>query len=581
MHTLLFENPMRKLIQSVLLTSCLLGMHASAFAQVPAAVKQGPSGIFIFLGKEVPAGKSLASYKVERSQDNLNWKQLAEIKTPKGFDGFSKAVEKAKTLFPSQPLPSADKLSTLYNKAVATGTTDSLKGMRLLYPVRVALGIMYYDTSAQKQIAYRYRISAVKPSGEAAPGILSDTVSLPYQPKFDTINYSSSSYNSNSLMIKWKSAGKNPAPLFMVFKFRYGAPVQARGTTSRFAVNDTTYFVYTDSVLANEAGKEMQFFIAPYDHFGNSGLSSQVAVITQDNFNKANFVRSHIAFKPLLSGVQICWHFTDPVTVKTIEIYRSEVASNGFRKLTDVPAADTSFLDQQIWPERTYYYYVQAVAKAGKRTKQDKILKASVPGIVMNEKLNAPVLRKVAVVNGNMIRLLVEVNDTSATHIRVYRNIKGGLVSLPVMIETARSPFIAFTDSTLAPDEMKDVFYAVRNEKPGAGISSLSDELPVSMIADPEDVAYFYAFPSKGGITLFWDDVANRKSSCTAYALARKYGQAGSKSPLKVLDGNMTGSSFIDNTAQDGNQYTYELRLLDKNGNASVKSYTVTIPQAQ
>jgi hypothetical protein len=101
------------------------------------------------------------------------------------------------------------------------------------------------------------------------------------------------------------------------------------------------------------------------------------------------------------------------------------------------------------------------------------------------------------------------------------------------------------------------------------------------MITDPDDVAYFYAFPSKGGITLFWDDVANRKSNCTAYALARKYGQASSKSPLMVLNSNMTGSSFIDNTAQDGNQYTYELRLLDKNGNASVKSFTVTIPQAQ
>jgi hypothetical protein len=571
---------MRQFILPKVIIVLQICIYTNTFGQAPATVKQGPAGIFISMGNEIPVGKNIASYKIERSSDNTNWKLIAEVKTPATFNAFNKAIEKAKLFFPSQPIPSVEKLTQLYDKALATGNTDSLKGMRLLLPIRVALGIMYYDTSAKQHIPYTYRLKGVKASGEILQTVLSDTVSLPYQVKFDTIIYSESSYNNNSVSIRWKSVGKKPAPLFMVYKFRYGAPVAARGRTSSFTMNDTTYYVYKDTVAVKDAGKEMQFFVSPYDHFGNSGFSSQVAVITQDNFNKAGFVKDHIAFVPKLSGVEICWHFTDPVTVKTLEIYRSENNSTGFRKLTEVPATDTSYLDQNIWPETSYYYYVQAVAKAGKRTKQSKVVMAKVPGIVMNEKLNAPVLSQVAIVN-DKIRLLIEVNDTSATYIRIFRGIKGGLKPLPQLIPIDRAAVVIYLDSTLAYADMKNVFYAVRNEKSGSGISSLSAEIPVATIANINEVAYFYAFPSKGKMELYWDDVVNRKSKYTSYTLARHFGPANSKSPLMVLSENLTQSNFTDNDVQAGNQYTYILRLIDKTGNSSEKSYSVTTPSSR
>jgi hypothetical protein len=555
-------------------------VSALVLAQQPATVKPGPNGIYIFTGKEIPAGKSISRYKIERSVDKTNWKQVAEIATPSSFDAFKQAVERAKLIFPSQPLPQADMLNQLYKMAVATGNADSLKGMRLLFPIRVALGIMYYDTSASKHITYRYRLTAVKPSGESGQSYLTDTVSLPFQPKFDTITFSESSYNINSVFIKWKSAGSNPAPLFMVYKFRFGAPVVAHGNISQYVVNDTTYYVYHDTTVAKEAGKEMQFFISPYDQFGNSGPSSQVAVITQDNFNKAAFVKNHIAFMPQLSGVQVCWHFTDPFTVKTVEIYRSESARTGFGRLAEISSTDTSYLDQRIWPEKTYFYYVQVVAKAGKRTRQSDVMKVVVPGITAKEKLNAPILRQVAIVHNN-IRLLIEVNDSTSNHIRVFRGLKGGLVSLPGLVKTNKAGFIEFTDSTLAPENRKDVFYAVRNEKVGKGISSLSDDLPVASIPDQDEVAYFYAFPSKGKTELYWDDVVNRKSNYVSYTIARKNGPANSRSPLMVLAEKLTKSSFSDDKAQAGNQYTYVLRLVDKAGNSSGESYNVTISSSK
>jgi len=45
-----------------------------------------------------------------------------------------------------------------------------------------------------------------------------------------------------------------------------------------------------------------------------------------------------------------------------------------------------------------------------------------------------------------------------------------------------------------------------------------------------------------------------------------------------ILAEGLTQSSYIDTKAQDGNQYTYTLRMIDKNGNSSEKTYKVTIP---
>ena len=569
---------MRKLISTVFIAFLLLMLNVCTQAQTPATTKQGPAGIFVLLGTDIPSGKNISAYKIERSENNTDWKLMAEVSTPKDFDAFTKALEAAKSEFPSQPLPQGDKLSQLYQKAVTSGTTDSLKATRVLFPLRVALGIMYYDKTAEKKVTYRYRVHGVLPQGNYRDTYLSDTVSLPFTGVFDTITYSESSYNHNSVRITWKSAGKNPAPLFMVNKFRYGAPVTAPGTTSRYVMNDTTYYIYTDTTVAKDAGKEMQFFITPFDQYGNSGKSSQVAVITQDNFNKARFVRSGIAFRPDLAGVLLNFHFTDPVTVRKLEIFRGVGTANGFKKLAEVTANDTSFLDQQLWPETTYYYYVQAVAKAGKRTQQGDVMMARVPAIAVADKLKSPVLKYVSEVNGN-IRLLIEVNDTLATQIRIFRGVKGGLFALPKLIRINGAAVISYTDSTLAQGNAENIFYAVRNEKDGSAISSLSAQLAVSSVTDANEVAYFDAFLSKGKIELYWDDVVSRNANFAGYTLARQNGQANSKSPLRIVAENLKASSFADNDATAGNQYTYVLTLMDKAGNSTGKSYKVTIPK--
>lgn len=569
---------MHKSLHPLILFSLIILLSLTVSAQAPGSAKQGPAGIFVFTGNKIPAGKTLNSYKIERSDEKGVWKQISEIKTPTNFASFSKAVETAKAFFPSQPIPANDKLLVLYNQAIAYGNLDSIKAFRLQLPVKMAFGAIYYDTTARKSTTYQYRISEIAADGNTIQTLVSDTLSLPYLPTFDTITYSESSYNHTAVKVRWKSVGTNPAPLFMIYKFRYGAPVTTKGTVSRFSVNDTTYYLYSDTALTTDAGKEMQFFVAPYDYYGNAGLMSQVAVITQDNFNKATFVKNKVTFMPLQSGVQVVWHFTDPVTVKEFEIYRGTSARSGFKLLATVAANDTSYLDTQIWPEKTYYYYVQAVAKAGKRTQQNPVLSARVPGIVFKEKLNAPILKQVAAAEGK-IRLIIDVNDSLATQLRVYRGVKGGLKAMPNLVERGNSDIIVFYDSTLAASEIKEVFYAVRNEKAGSGISSLSEQLQVAVYTDTKAPGYFYALPSDHKMGLYWDDLASRDNASLYYSIARKNGSASSKAPLKVLAARVSSPAFADADVSQGNEYTYVLTVHDKAGSVvATQTLTVLMP---
>ncbi len=565
---------MQKFILLFLLTSAMMCLTTTAYSQAPATVKYGPKGVYIFLGKEIPTGKIINGYSIERTEDNEHWTKITEVKTPLSFETFNKAMLDAKGFFPSQPLPQEEKLRQIYSKATLFGTTDSLRGMRLLFPVRVALGIMYYDTSAREHITYHYRVNGIKPDGNNLQSLVSDTISLPFKPKFDTITYCESSFNTHAITIKWKSIGKNPAPLFMVFQFYNNAPHAAHGKVSRYTMNDTTYFGYYDTAYISQADKEMQFFISPYDYLSNVGLSSQVAVITHDDFNKAFFFRNHTDFMPKLSGAKVCWHFSDVATVKSVEIYRSENEQSGYKRLNVVSGSDTSYLDQLIWPEKTFYYYVQAIAKAGKRTKQSDPMMIKIPGLGITEPLKVPKIIRIAQVNHH-VRLFIEVNDTTASHIRVYRGAKETLL-VAGLIENTPSGYAVFTDTNWKADAMKDWVYAVRNEKVGFGISGLSEQLAVPPASTTEEIEYVYALPKNDRIELYWDDVLSHSKLYKSYTLGRQIGGSNSKSPLTVIAEKLTTCSFIDKDADNVNKYTYSLKLMDDKGNSSQKTFKVT-----
>ncbi len=534
------------------------------------SLKPAPFGVFILLNTDIPTGKRIASYSIERSSANGSFEKIGEAKTPATFEEFVSAINKSKLVFPSQPIPSENKLREIYNQVNRTPHLDSLRKTRLILPIRLALGVMYYDSTAKPDITYKYAYTPMLTNGDPEKKVITDTVRLPYQVRFDTIRYAASSFNDNSITITWQSAGKNPAPLFMIYKFRNYSPVPAPGQTSRYSVNDTTYYVFKDSITTSAVTKDIQYFVSPYDQYSNSGISSQVAIITNDNFFRGNFLRQAISFEPLQSGVLLRWHHSDSPTVKHYTVYRSDAGKNGFVKIAEIPANDTSYLDQKIWPEKSYDYYLEATAKVGKRTKTGKVMSAWVPAISTSRvSLNAPII-KLCVLTPQGARLLIVPNDSLANAIRIFRGTEEAMITLPVTIDPLGQKVVEFIDNTYKPSESNTIVYAARNEKTGEGISPLSVQAAVENVFNPSEIAYFEVYKSGNRYDFYWDDIASRNTSIGWYAIYSKQNRPGEQ--FKILSDKLQKGTFSTHVAVSSYNQIFLLKAFDKNGKETINT---------
>ena len=336
--------------------------------------RPGPKGIYLFLGKNIPCGKTTSTFRIERRENSGDWKQLAEVKAPVTMIEFTTRIDAAKPLLPAQPQPSQAKLQLLFEKAIRTGTTDSLKGFSLSYPVKLGLGLMYYDAGASSGTGFEYKVTELNTAGQQQNQMISKPIDMPYSASYNDFSLVESSRTEKTVYIKWSSSGSKPAPLFMVHRMENRTPVNVGGTVAHYSMNDTTYYVFQDSLTASQATQELQYFLTPFDLLGNAGKSSQVVAITNDNFSKAFFMKTRVTKVTEKMGIRVSWHFSDPVTVKSMDIYRSAQPDKGFVRLASLSRDDTVYVDEHIIPNQEYYYYLLANSRNGNRFKQSNTL---------------------------------------------------------------------------------------------------------------------------------------------------------------------------------------------------------------
>lgn len=549
---------MMRILASILIAIIAVFIPLASDAQTTQVARPGPQGIFIFPGSFIPCGTVISSYKIERRSADSIWKPLYELKTPASLNGFLSAVDKAKLLLPSQPLPSQQKLQSIYEKAKATGSMDSLRGTILHYPVKMALGLIYHDSSAKKG-SYQYRVSALDKAKKALQPIESDWISMPFKAVFDEVQLVESSRNDKSVTIKWKSAGNNASPLFMVHTVEAGKPANASGITGRYTVNDTTYYTFRDSIKPALAEKELQYYMVPFDLLGNAGKPSRVVAITSDDFSKASFRSLKITKLSDRFGNLVNWSFTQKGSLQSFAIYRSEEEGKGFIQLATVPAGDSVYTDERIKPEKNYYYFVQANASHGSRYKQSNKVLASAFSM---RKLLAPVIGGIKQIPAG-IEITVDSIDVQATGIRIFRKCGDEIF-------TAASDFIAVNGShavfidQLTPKGSVNCQYTVRAEKPGYGISDLSGEVSLYkvMISNPSALR---AAMEGTEISLLWADVKKTDSLVKGYIVSRRTegASAGETQPFIQLSPSTESyisNYFLDRTAVEGSVYTYRIQ---------------------
>ena len=562
------------------LVFCIIGillLTGYSFAQAPLTVHAGPKGIFVYTGKEIPCGKEVALYKIERSIDAKYWVLIGEARTPADFPQFDMAVKKAASFFPSQPTTDKNRLQQIYKRAVSTGNMDSLRNFTLLYPFKMGLGLMFYDTTASRYAPFRYRVKAINSESKTVYIRTSDTISYPPYKQFDVIKRASSEYKEGKILVKWKSAGSNPAPLFMVWGIVEGKNIPLmKGHTSRYSVNDTSFYTFDDSIPELSGTKVFQYFVLPFDGYNNIGKASQVATISLDNFYATKFLSPNIRLGNDSSALELNWRLNEVKEVRNIYVFRSEHKMNGYSRLTELTAAEEKWTDKFISPGKKYFYIIQANAINGKRFRQSDTMEVQVPGFFKNvSECNHPVILHASKVKKGF-RLLVEISEKEPAEVHVYR---GKQNSPPTLLQTIISKgagVIEIMDPVAQGTDAKSFSYYASYKCRQNSKAIMSAQKTIEL-TKPDEITYFEAYQNQFGTSLYWDDAVVLSKKYASYQLAGHNGGPTSRSPLMILAEKLSASSFLDTSLANGNEYTYILKMVDKTGQLSEKSWQVVV----
>jgi len=544
----------------IILASC-----STSYAQETKQAWPGPKGVFLFTGNSIPSGTQLSAYLVERSDASGNWVKVEEVKLPGTFQLFMDKVNQSKAFFPDQPLPAQSKMEALYKKAQLTGTVDSLSGWKN-YPVRLALGVMCYDDKVVNG-TFRYRITQLDAGHKEIASVITNEVTMPHKAVFDSIRISESSRTAKLNYIKWFSAGGNPAPLFQPFKYENGKSLSISGWTGRTKVNDTTYYSFTDSV-AGPLNAE-QYFIIPYDPFGNAGISSEILKISPDLFSRTKITRVKAGRIPDRYGIKVSWYCNTTGEINKLSLFRSESKDQGYAEYTSLQPGDTVYYDVKGWPGHTYYYYLKAYDSTGRRfiTSDKASFKAELPRKPKTPQLTAKGAR-------GGVEVTVTIDDDLAEGVRIFRSEppSGQPVAISGLLPLPADRKVVFTDTSENLSGRMTYAYQARNETKGAGVSELSEKAEARPLIDtpPADPAFVRAGVKDNVIDLIWQDARQADTSISTFVVTRKEispsaGTSGKASQASKSENfRLETNSMRDSLTKSGYSYSYTIKAVDK-----------------
>jgi hypothetical protein len=175
--------------------------------------------------------------------------------------------------------------------------------------------------------------------------------------------------------------------------------------------------------------------------------------------------------------------------------------------------------------------------------------------------------------------------DVQADGYRVFR--KGGGVN-DFQAITELIPITGqqeeFVDSSGILSGRYEYTYAVRLEKPGSGISELSNAVALRPLKGNEipAPAYLKAFPSKDRVVLFWEDMKRNDTAIEGYRVNRKNETKTGNNPDLFVTVVGTNNPFKSNTLTDSlldakNIYTYSVQATDKDQKSGGKASQITV----
>ncbi|MCZ2394278.1 MAG: hypothetical protein LC105_10500 [Chitinophagales bacterium] len=530
-----------------------------------------PKGIFVYLGKEIPNGVKVELIQLNRKEGNDSFKKLITLKCADTESEFILKAKDAAKYFPDFSFPSDSLLNIIWQRASRFGLLDSATNWALHPAVRMALGVLYYDFEVKENVKYSYKVN----------NFISTEVSFPFHPKFDTVSLNEYQYDKNGLYLRFQSIGNIPPKSFKVYKYNDAQqPEEVRGIHSQYRIKDTTYYIIVDK--NSTRGKKYQYSLIGVDQFGNTSHGAAPIIVNLQDFSTVIFNRTKAKRAKDFLGITLNWEISDLSNVKSIHIFRSTSYDKDFSEIGAVLATDTSFTDDDIEPDKVYYYYLE-IADA-----TNMIRKTSAKFFDFGFDTRKPIAPIITNTEGTPsgVKLYVAIPDDFVAGFRVFRSENGSddftviedMVSLHPDSNTA-----TFFDTSSTMSGRVFYNYKIQSENTSHIVSDMSNTVQVrpEMSANVPAPTNFSVYLQDSMIHLFWKDMRREDEFVSGYKVYKKESTNNSYATLFSVDSIFDGNVIFDKDFESGKTYNYEIESIDLFGYASKERAfgQVTIPE--
>lgn len=529
----------------------------------------GVNGIFIHTGMEIPNGQSIEFYIIDRRDDIGKWETIAKLKFPETQKQFSEDYQKTNILFP-YIMEKVD-LESIYKvlSEVSTWADSSayyITGKSIA--VMLAARNMFYDSDVQQHVYYQYRVTQFDISGKLVTQTVSNKVKFPGFTDMNNIQVNNIIHDEKGVNIRWIAQRSESPYTATLYHFKDGQPELDTTRVNFYKTEDKIVYLAKISNFSDQ-----QYFIIPFDMYGNQGEPSGIAYVEKIQPEINYFTNLKAVPNKNQMQVDLSWKIINYDDLKYIDILRSEDFRGEFKQISTVASNVSSYSDMNVDPDKIYYYRLRA-----QLTFSDQEV-TTTRFFGYGHQKQSPIPPEIKGVDSDEKSITLEINSNEQflTGIRVYRkraDIDGDPSTITDLIPLVNETTQFVDTSSLEGGHYYQYFAKSENN---SGLESefsrpvrIQSQQRVELLPITGFTNFVYL---ESEVNLYWDHVMENQSQMLGYSLYRKK-DIGAWEPIIQPDSLFSLNRYIDQNIERGSRYEYKICPVDFMLREGVCSYT-------
>ena len=535
----------------------------TAFGQQPKAYN-APKGIYIYLDNTLAANYHVDIERATAGQNN--YFKAGTVAAPSSRQQLTTRIKQLASYYSDQGTYTQADIDTLWAYLQHHTSLDS--AFPVNYPLMfLAAGNAFYDTLAEKNTSYTYRLSYYHNS-KLIGTKTTNQISYPKPARLPKPVLHDKNTGKYRVYLEWSIAPDQMLNSFAVYRRQNlaGEFKKIHPVKGFYTKHDSLFLVANDTLV--KPAFVYEYYITPLDLVGNPSLNksdiTQTATFTRDLIP---VLENFYATPTGSHQVTLNWKYRNTDMVRSIELYRSPYYDSGFMKIASLQPRDTIYTDNMPVANENYYYYIVLQGIEGKSYPGAKISALS-----ENRNNPAPPEEVAAKPVKNGIKVFWLYEDPEVKGYYVYRDNGRGdsLLQISDLI-TPADRLMSFIDSSKSLDGSENYRYAVKSINDNYLFSDFSEIVNASpmipgSISPPVNLR---ATINENKITLIWNNEEKTAKNLLGYNIYRKTEKNDSYKKLNEYPLLSENNYFEDTSLILGQTVIYAVTALNMAGTES------------